>query len=319
MNATDTSTDTSMKGSRASGIWSPALTPMTADLAPDTGRFIRHARWLLDNGCHGLALFGTTSEATSLSVGERCALLDAALEDGLPAEQLMIGTGCPALPDSVELTRHALSNGIHRVLMLPPYYYKGSSDEALARSYGEVIERAGSDSLQVYLYHFPKLSGVPVTLGLLDLLHERFPAQTAGVKDSSGDWQNTRAMIERYPDMAIFPGSEALLLDGLRYGGAGCITAAANANPHGVRAVWDAFASGSGEAENLDRHMRGVRRALDTQPMIPALKHVTAARTGDDSWRNVRPPLLPLGDAAGAALDAALDAASYAAPARMAA
>ena len=152
------------------GIWVPALTPLDRDLAPDGGRFARHLRRLLDGGCPGAVVFGTTGEATSFAVDERIALLEAALEAGIPADRLLIGTGCCALTDTVRLTRHAVEAGSAGVLVLPPFYYKGVSDEGLAASYAEVIERVGSSRLVIYLYPFPKLSGVP-----MKELYELFP------------------------------------------------------------------------------------------------------------------------------------------------
>ncbi len=158
------------------GIWSPVLVPMHDDFSIDVERFLAHARWLLNEGCHGLALFGTTSEANSFSLEERMGLLEAALEAGIAPAQLMLGTGCCALPDSVRLTRHAVDNGCNKVLMLPPFYYKGVGDAGLYRSYAEVIDRIADDELRVLFYHFPKLSGVPITVGLIELLLADYPA-----------------------------------------------------------------------------------------------------------------------------------------------
>jgi 4-hydroxy-tetrahydrodipicolinate synthase len=214
--------------------------PVHEDFSIDVERFMVHARWLLEQGCHGLALFGTTSEANSFSVDERMALLEAALAAGIEPERLMVGTGCCALTDSERLTRHAVDNGCLKVLMLPPFYYKGVSDAGLYRSYATVIDRIGNDDLRVLFYHFPKLSGVPITAGLIELLLADYPGIIAGLKDSSGDWSNTADLIERFPEMSIFPGSERYLLQGLRHGGAGCITATANVNAAGARGVWDA-------------------------------------------------------------------------------
>ena len=195
---------------KLSGIWSPVLTPVDADLNPHPGRFVAHARWLLDNGCHGLVVFGTTGEANSFSVDERIELLDAAVSAGLPRERLLVGTGCCALTDTVRLTRHALSLGIGGVLALPPFYYKDNSDEALFASFDEVIQRVGGSGFKLYLYHFPRLSGVPITPGLLERLLAAYPDTVAGVKDSSGDWGNTRMMLERFPEIAIMPGAESV-------------------------------------------------------------------------------------------------------------
>lgn len=300
-----------LEGLPAHGVWSPVLTPVTADYTIDTARFLEQARWVLDQGCHGLALFGTTSEANSFSVEERMALLDAVIEAGIPADRLMVGTGCNAITDSTALTAHAVSHGVHRVLMLPPFYYKGMSDEGLARAFGTVIERVGDPQLRVFLYHFPRLSGVPITLGLLDMLAERYGPTAAGVKDSSGEWDNTAAMIERFPQMAIFPGSEIFLLQGLEAGGAGCITATSNVNPSGSRAVWDAWTSEDGSAGERQGLATAIRRALENEQPVPGQKWLLASERGDAAWQTVRPPMVELGNDAGAALTEAVRAAGF--------
>ena len=290
----------------AHGVWSPVLVPLRPDLGIDSGRFAAHARWLLTQGCHGLAMFGTTSEANSFSVAERKALVEEALGAGIPPERLMIGTGCCAFTDSVELTRHAVDAGCRRVLMLPPFYYKGMSDEGLFRAFAEVIERVGEPALRVFLYHFPRLSGVPVTEGLIALLADAFPETVAGVKDSSGDWSNTRMMLDRFPDLAIFPGSEVFLLDGLRAGAAGCITATSNVNAAGARAVFDAWESGHGDPDARQAAATTIRRVIDRYPGIPAQKYLIAHYRNDPAWRTVRPPLVALDDGAGRDLLATL-------------
>ena len=296
----------------AHGVWSPVLVPLRPDLSIDSERFIAHAHWLLAQGCHGLALFGTTSEANSFSVSERKALLERVVETGISPERLMVGTGCCALTDSVELTRHAVGAGCRRVLMLPPFYYKGMSDEGLFRSFAEVIERVGSPDLRVFLYHFPRLSGVPVTEGLIALLVDAFPEVAAGVKDSSGDWSNTRMMLDRFPRLAIFPGSEVFLLDGLRAGGAGCITATSNVNAAGARAVFDAWRTGErrrrAEAGGGDGGPPRHRSAPgDPGPEVPHRPPPERSRHGSA----VRPPMIALDDDAGRDLLCALSATEF--------
>ena len=283
----------------AHGVWSPVLVPLRPDLGIDPERFVAHARRLLAQGCHGLALFGTTSEANSFSVAERKALVEEVVGAGIPPERLMVGTGCCALTDSVELTRHVMEVGCRRVLMLPPFYYKGMSDEGLFRSFAEVVERVGDPALEVFLYHFPKLSGVPVTEGLIALLVDAFPEVVAGVKDSSGDWSNTRMMLDRFPGLAIFPGSEVFLLDGLRAGAAGCITATSNVNAAGARAVFDAWNDGHEGADAKQEAATAIRRAIDRHPGIPAQKYLIAHYRSDPAWRAVRPPMVALADDAG--------------------
>src|SRR5690625_144161 len=222
---------------RAGRVWSPVITPFGPDLEPDADRFANHCRWLLDNDV-GLAIFGTNSEATSLSVSEKRGLLDALVAAGIPAARMMPGTGHCAIGDSVELTRSAVEHGCAGVLMLPAFYYKGVSDEGLFRYFSEVIERVASAALRVYLYHIPPVSQVPLSLALVERLLKAYPDTIAGIKDSSGDWSNTQALIEAFgEEIDIYAGSEHFLLQNLRAGGAGCISATANVNPGPIAAL----------------------------------------------------------------------------------
>jgi 4-hydroxy-tetrahydrodipicolinate synthase len=279
---------------RFAGVLAPVLTPFEADLAPDARRFVRFCRWLLERGCAGLAVFGTTSEANSLSADERERLLDALLAHGLEPARLMPGTGCCALSDTVRLTRHAVRAGCGGVLMLPPFYYKGVSDEGLFRTFSEVIERVGDDRLRVYLYHIPPMAQVGISAALVERLLARYPRAIAGMKDSSGDWENTRAMIERFAAQGfdVFAGSERFLLATLRAGGVGCITATANVNAAAIAALHRAWRSPENEA--LQARLDAVRGALERHPVIPALKAIVAQLSGDAAWRTVRPPLVAL-------------------------
>jgi 4-hydroxy-tetrahydrodipicolinate synthase len=288
------------------GVWCPVLTPVDEDLMPDARRFVAHARWLLDEGCHGLVIFGTTGEANSFSVDERIDFLEAILEAGLPRDRMLVGTGCCALTDTVRLTSHALSLGITGVLALPPFYYKNLTDEALFNSFDQVIQRVGDTRFKLYLYHFPSLSGVPITPGLLERIGAAYPDILAGVKDSSGDWNNTGLMIERFPELAIFPGAETLLLPALQAGGAGCISASCNVNTRQIRKLYDDFNAGARDLAEQQEELNAVRKVLQLRPMIPVMKHLIADQRHDPAWRRVRPPLLPLPDAEANALETEL-------------
>ncbi|MCX7962852.1 MAG: dihydrodipicolinate synthase family protein [Burkholderiales bacterium] len=279
---------------RIEGVLAPVITPFRRDLAPDPDRFVRHCRWLMRSGCAGLAVFGTNSEANSLSVEEKLELLEALVKAGIPASVLMPGTGACALPDAVAMTREAVRLGCAGVLMLPPFYYKGVSDEGLARFFSEVIERVGDERLRLYLYHIPAVSGVPISAELIERLLDRYPGIVAGAKDSSGDWQNTRAWLERFAERGfdVFPGSEAFLLQGMRAGAKGCISATANINPGAIDRVFRNWRSP--EAEKLQAAIAATRAIVQKVPMIPALKAVTAHFANDPEWRRVRPPLVEL-------------------------
>lgn len=301
---------------RLRGVLSPVVTPFDADLAPDRGRWLAHCRWLLSQGC-GLAVFGTNSEANSLSLAERRGLLDAAVEGGLDPARMMPGTGACALPEAVELTRAAVEAGCAGVLMLPPFYYKGVPDDGLFAFYSEVIQRTGDERLRIYLYHIPPVAQVPIPLDLIERLLAAYPGTVAGIKDSSGDWANTRAMIERFGGergFDVFAGSEAFLLDTMRAGGAGCISATANVNP---AAIHDVFANW--EAEDADARQAAItafRQAVAAFPMIPALKAAIGMATDDAGWGQVRPPLVALDEAQRARLSEALARLGFAMPGR---
>ena len=298
---------------RLRGVLAPALTPFDARLEPDPARFIAHCRWLVDNHA-GLAIFGTNSEAASLSVAERIALTDALLDAGIPASKMMPGTGACSITDAVTLTRHAVQHGAAGVLMIPPFYYKGVSDDGVFAYYSEVIERVGDDLLAIYLYHFPLLTQVPITLGLIERLLKRYPKAIAGAKDSSGDWNNSKAMIDNYASEGfdVFPASEALLSRALAIGGAGCISATVNVNPAGIHAVFARW--NQSEGERLQAQADTVRKIFQATLMIPAMKRVVAEFAHDPGWSTVRPPLTAMEDAPAAALLGSLRDAQFAMP-----
>ena len=291
------------------GVFSPVLTPFHEDLTPDRERFVALCQKLIDEGCDGLVPFGTTSEANSLSIEEREDLLEALVEGGMDAGGLIVGTGLAAIPDTVRLTRHAVGLGCAGVLMLPPFYNKGMSDEGLFAAYAEVIERVADDRLRVYLYHIPKVSGVAITPGLIGKLRDAFPDTVIGIKDSSGDWDNTRMLLEDFPGLQVFPGSELIMLDAMRLGAVGCITATANVNAQGLARLYAGWKEEGAEA--LQEAASSVRRAVQSQAMVPALKAIIARRDGDDGWLTLRPPFVGLDESQTNALFAALEEAGF--------
>ena len=206
----------------------------------------------------------------------------------------MPGTGHCALSDSIEMTRAAVTVGCAGVLMLPPFYYKGVSDEGLYRNFAEVIERVGDERLQLYLYHIPPVAQVPITLGLIERLLSKYPGIVAGVKDSSGEWSNTKAMLDAFAKEGfdVFAGSEVFLLDNMRHGGKGCITATGNINPGPIANVYRNWRSA--DADRLQAGISATRKIVQKQPMIPALKATVAHFGNDAEWRTCRPPLVEL-------------------------
>ena len=210
------------------GVLAAVLTPMDEDLNPDHQAFAAHCRRLLAAGCHGLSVFGTTGEANSLSVDERLAVLEALVESGIPPEKLLPGTGSCALTDTVRLSQAALEAGTAGALVLPPFYYKSVGDDGLFRFFAEVVERVGDDSLRLYLYHIPQMTGVDLGLSLISRLIDAYPGVVVGTKDSSGDRERIMALCREFPDFSVLAGTETLLLETLRSGGEGCISATVN-------------------------------------------------------------------------------------------
>ena len=296
---------------RITGVLAPVLTPFDANLAPDRKRFVAHCRWLLANGV-SLAPFGTNSEANSLSLGERIDLLEALVASGIDPKRVMPGTGCCAFPETVKLTKHAVEQGCAGVLMLPPFYYKGVSDEGLFRSFAEVIERVADDRLRIYLYHIPPVSQVPIGLALIERLRERYPSVVVGIKDSSGEWSNTQAMIERFGGggFDVFVGSETFLLANMRSGGVGAISATANVNPAAISTLYREWNDADADAKQA--RLDTVRKIFGQFPMIPAMKRAIAHWTHDDEWSRVRPPLVDLDSTASRRLIDELTAVQFA-------
>jgi 4-hydroxy-tetrahydrodipicolinate synthase len=278
---------------RIKGVLSPVVTPFRTDLSPDPRRFIAHCKWLLTQHC-GLAVFGTNSEANSLSVNERIALLDALVSADADPSRMMPGTGCCALSDTVRLTEHAVKAGCAGVLMLPPFYYKDVSEDGLYRSFAEVIERVGDARLRIYLYHIPPVAIVGITPKLVERLMKAYPSAIAGMKDSSGDWNNTKVFLDAFAKSGfdVFVGSESFLLANMREGGAGCISATANVNPGLIDKLYREWQSS--DAQSQQDRLNAIRKATGQYVMIPALKAVIAHFAKDPQWVTVRPPLVEL-------------------------
>ena len=221
-----------MAAARIKGVLSPVVTPFKRDLSPDVGRFIAHCKWLLSQDC-GLAVFGTNSEANSMSADERMGLLESIVSAGVPTDRMMPGTGACSINEAAKVSAHATKLGVAGVLMLPPFYYKGVPEEGLFRFFSEVVQRVGDARLRVYLYHIPPVSAVPITHKLVERLMKAYPKQIAGMKDSSDDWPHTKSMIDAFAKdgFDVFSGNEKPLIDNIKSGGAGCISATANINP----------------------------------------------------------------------------------------
>lgn len=276
-----------------SGVFAASLTPFVASGAVDVPAFTHHVQWLLHNGCDGVLLFGTTGEGFSLSASERIDTLAALLGNGIPAERLIVGTGAGALPDAVQMTRRATDQGVAGVLVLPPFHFREIPDDGVFRFYDQLIRRTGRDTLHLYFYHYPELSGVPVAFPVIQRLLEAHPKQVVGIKDSSGEWDHTEALIRSFPDLNVFAGTERLLLPALQAGGAGCISATANVTAPLAQQVVEAWRSGA-DAASLQDTLSSLRGSLVRFPTIAALKQACAWRARGTMNAAVRPPLVRL-------------------------
>src|SRR2546428_3461905 len=285
---------------RIRGVLAPVVTPFKADLSPDRQRFISHCQWLLSQNC-GLAVFGTTSEANSMAAEERSTLLDSLFAAGINPSRMMPGTGCCSITETVELTEHAVKHGCAGVLMLPPFYYKTVSEEGLYHYFSEVVQRVGDTRLKIYLYHIPPVAIVGVTPKLVERLLAAYPNAIAGMKDSSGDWNNTKTFLDAFAENGfdVFVGSESFLLANMRNGGVGTNSATANVNPAAIHKLYRQWNT-AGDADNADQQQsklnaeRAVFSSRKFPSMIAALKQAIAIYRNDPEWSRVRPPLVEL-------------------------
>jgi 4-hydroxy-tetrahydrodipicolinate synthase len=282
------------------GVFCAAATPLREDGTPDLRLFGTHARALLDEGCHGVALLGSTGEAASFGLRERMDLLEAALAAGVPADALLPGTSVPSVTDTVTLTQHAVQLGARGVVMLPPFYYKAFTDEGLFRFYARIIERVADDRLRIVLYHIPMLTGVPISHSLIAMLREAFPDTVVGIKDSDGKIENMQAMSAAFPGFGVLAGADPLLLPVLQAGGAGCITASSNVVARELRTVYDHWndPTKADEVKAAQDNIVAWRNLTNAYVQLPTVKAMLARRRGDLGWLAVHPPFTPLDEAA---------------------
>src|SRR6266513_5222041 len=308
---------------RIRGVLAPVVTPFKADLSPDRERFIWHCQWLLSQNC-GLAPFGTTSEANSMSTDERVSLLDALVAARIDPSRMMPGTGCCSIAETVALTAHAVKHGCAGVLMLPPFYYKDVSEEGLYRYFSEVVQRVGDTRLKIYLYHIPSVAIVGVTPKLVERLLKAYPTAIAGMKDSSGDWNNTKTFLDAFAVRAgravsgfdVFVGSESFLLANMRNGGVGTISATANVNPAAIHKLYKQWNTAD-DADQQQAKLNVVRDVFSSRKfpsMIAAVKQAIAIYGNDPEWARVRPPLIELTPDQAELLAADLETIGFATP-----
>ncbi len=270
-----------------SGVIAAIATPIDESGAPDLKRAVNLARYLLDTGCDGLNVLGTTGEATSFSVDERKGVMDAYKANGLPLHRLMVGTGAAAVSDAVALTLHAAELGFGGALVLPPFYYKGVPDDGLVTYIDTLVKATERKPIPIYLYHFPAMSGLPWHVTLIRRLLDSFSSRIVGLKDSSGDMAYARSAAAISKNFAVFPSTEAALLEARRGDFAGCISATANLNADLCARAW-----GLGDTGALDAAV-AIRKLFDGKPLVSGVKALLAHVHSDAGLARVRPPLAP--------------------------
>jgi 4-hydroxy-tetrahydrodipicolinate synthase len=270
------------------GLFTASLTPMNDDLSVNYKMLTEHINWLLNNGSNGICLLGTTGEANSFSIEERMDVLDEVIEADIEPHKLLVGTGTCVISDTIILTQHAVSHSVGGVLMLPPFYYKDLTDQGVLDYFKLVIEGVDNDNLKIYLYNFPKMTGVPFTLELVKKLIEAFPGVIVGMKDSAGNWEDMQAVCEEIPGFQLFTGTEKYLLETLRAGGAGCISATFNASSKYGAKVYSNWQEP--EADDLQATLNEIRKNFEVGSFISSLKFLFAKWFDKPDWLNVRPP-----------------------------
>jgi 4-hydroxy-tetrahydrodipicolinate synthase len=283
-------------GANIAGVIAAVATATEDAGAPDCARSVALARFLLDNGCDGLNVLGTTGEATSYSVEQRKAVMDAYRDAGMPLSRMMVGTGAAATADAVALALHAAATGFGGALVLPPFYYKGVPDDGLVAYVGRLVAATADQPIPLYLYHYPQLSGVPWHPALIRRLLAAYRGRIVGLKDSSGDMAYARETAAIDPAFAVFPSTEAVLLEARSGTFAGCISATANLN-----ADLCARAFHGGDAAALDAAV-AIRKLFDGKPLVAGVKALLAHIHGDPAWAGMMPPLaaFPAADRAAA-------------------
>jgi 4-hydroxy-tetrahydrodipicolinate synthase len=283
------------------GVIAAIATPVEPSGEPDCTRATRLARYLLDNGCDGLNVLGTTGEATSFSLAQRQTVMTAYRQAGLPLDRMMVGTGAAAVADAVALTRHAAELGFAGALVLPPFYYKGVPDDGLAAYVETLVGATAAKPIPIYLYHFPAQSGLPWHPKLIRRLLEAFGGRIVGLKDSSGDMGYAREVAAISPAFKVFPSTEAVLMEARAGAFAGCISATANLNADLCQRAWN-----RGDAAALDTAV-AIRKLFDGRPLVSGVKALLAHIHGDKTLARVMPPLAAFSAADTAAVVAGYD------------
>ena len=276
------------------GLISPILSPFDDSLNFNQEMYNELAKDLLSTGCSGLAPFGTTGEALSVSNDERMQALENLIKSGVSPDKLIPGTGLCNFPDTVKISRHAIELGCKGVMTLPAFYFKDVTDEGLFQYYERLIDEINHPNLKIYLYHIPQVSGVGLSIPLVKKLRSAYPDIIVGIKDSSGVWENTEQLLS-IDGLIVYPGAELPVIDAIKLGGPGCISATANFNPTNIAKVIELSHDGKwDQAEEAHKDVKEVRYLFQDYSAIPAQKAMLAIKYKDDRWKNIRPPLVQI-------------------------
>ncbi len=278
------------------GLISPILSPFDDNLNFNQEMYNELAKDLLSTGCSGLAPFGTTGEALSVSNDERMQALENLIKSGISPNKLIPGTGLCNFPDTVKISRHAIELGCKGVMTLPAFYFKDVTDEGLFQYYERLIDEINHPNLKIYLYHIPQVSGVGLSIPLVKKLRSTYPDIIVGIKDSSGVWENTEQLLS-IDGLIVYPGAELPVIDAIKLGGPGCISATANFNPTNIAKVIELSHDGKwDQAEEAHKDVKEVRYLFQDYSAIPAQKAMLAIKYKDDRWKNIRPPLVQISE-----------------------
>lgn len=276
------------------GVYAASITPFTGDYQVNHSLLVAHCRWLIDHGCQGICLAGTTGEANSLSLDERKLLLENVLEGGIDPKAILLGVGCCSLPDTIALANHGIQLGVGGLLVLPPFFYTPVTNQGLLCYFSRLMDAVGQTDASIYLYHIPRLTGIPLTIDFIHELLNKYPKAITGLKDSSNDWTHILSMIREFPELDVFCGSEQFLSDTLKEGGKGCIAATVNLTASMAGEVFRKFHQGA--PGNEQEKLNEIRGIFEKAPMIAGVKFVKGVLDNEPGWSKMRAPLSELSE-----------------------
>lgn len=281
------------------GVWPALATPLAADGSIDLDRFAAHVHALLAAGCRGVTPFGTTGEGPSFSVAERRAALDGLVARGVDPGRVLASVSCAALPDVIELTRHAQDTGCWGILLMPPFFFADPGDAGIVEAYRQVLDATADRPLRVVLYHIPQVAGVGITAHIVGELLRRHPQRIVAIKDSAGDRAHSLALAQAFmaggAGIGVHVGHEPDLPTLGRLGSDGAVSGLANFMPRTVGRMVQ-----QPDDPRVPADLQRVERLIEVLrrfSVIPAVKAVQSLLSGDAAWRRVRPPLKALDDA----------------------